>query len=421
MAINLNEVLRHAGKLQRATTLRELVELTWDAVRSGTRYRTAWLALVEPENPGFFRVVQVEGVAQEVVLENCPQVAIAGDAMLAELVEGKAPVLVLEAATDARTNKAMVAALGNRTIVNVPLVLGPVLIGALGVGTFGDEGVMAPTSDELEVLVVLGTQLAGAITRMALIDKQRQESDARQQLERHLESLQRVELMGVLAAGVAHDLNNCLSMVQANLGLLDTAMLGPDADAVDAALHATRRASDVVQQLLSLGPAQAQRRERVDLNARVASTVRLVHSSIPRNVTLTHQAGTAPLVDGDPVQIEQALANLIINARDAVGSRGEIVVGVCERELSSDFVRGNRWARAGRFSRVQVRDTGGGIPADVLPNIFDPLFSTKTLGTGLGLAVVSRVAQQHGGLIHCESTVGAGTTFDLYFPIGARP
>ena len=70
---------------------------------------------------------------------------------------------------------------------------------------------------------------------------------------------------------------------------------------------------------------------------------------------------------------------------------------------------------------MQVRDTGSGIPADVLPNIFDPLFSTKTLGTGLGLAVVSRVAQQHGGLIHCESTAGAGTTFDLYFPIGARP
>lgn len=417
MAINLNEVLRHASILQRATTLRELVELTWDAVRSGTRYRTAWLALVEPEDPGFFRVVQVEGSAHDIVLEMCPKVGIAGDAMLLELVEGKSPVLVLEAATDPRTNKAMVAACGNRTILNVPLVLGPVVIGALGVGSFADEGVLAPTDDELETLVVLGTQLAGAITRMALIEQQRQEADRRQQLERHLESLQRVDLMGVLAAGVAHDLNNCLSMVQGNLGLLDLSALGADSDAVDAALHATRRASDVVQQLLSLGRAQSLRREQVDLNARVASTVRLVHSSIPRDVTLTHEAGAAPLVDGDPVQIEQALANLIINARDAVGNAGQIVVGVSERELSSDFVRTNQWARPGRFSRVQVRDTGVGIPEDVLSRIFDPLFSTKSAGTGLGLAVVSRVAQQHDGLIHCESTVGAGTTFELYFPV----
>lgn len=417
MAIHLNEVLRHASVLQRATTLRELVQLALDAVRSGTRYRTAWLALVEPEDPGFFRIVQVEGMAQEVVLARCPKVGIEGDAMLAELVEGKSPVVVLDARTDPRTNKAMVAALGNRTLLNVPLVIDPTVVGSLGIGTFGDEGVLPPTEDELETLVILATQLAGAYTRIMLLDKQRQDAEARQQLERHLESLQRVELMGVLAAGVAHDLNNCLTMVQANLGLLDTAMLGPDADAVDAALHATRRASDVVQQLLSLGPAHAQRRERVDLNARVASTVRLVHSSIPHNVTLTHEPGSAPLVDGDPVQIEQALANLIINARDAVGAKGQIVVGVSERELNADFVRSNRWARAGRFSRVQVRDTGVGIPQDVLVNIFDPLFSTKTSGTGLGLAVVSRVAQQHDGLIHCESTVGAGTTFELYFPV----
>ena len=357
------------------------------------------------------------GSAHDIVLEQCPKVGIEGDAMLLELVAGKSPVVVLEAATDPRTNKAMVAACGNRTIVNVPLVLGPVVIGALGVGSFADEGVLAPTDDELETLVVLGTQLAGAITRMALIEQQRQEADRRQQLERHLESLQRVDLMGVLAAGVAHDLNNCLSMVQGNLGLLDLSALGADSDAVDAALHATRRASDVVQQLLSLGRAQSVRREQVDLNARVASTVRLVHSSIPRDVTLTHEAGAAPLVDGDPVQIEQALANLIINARDAVGSVGQIVVGVSERELSSDFVRSNQWARPGRFSRVQVRDTGVGIPEDVLCRIFDPLFSTKSAGTGLGLAVVSRVAQQHDGFIHCESTVGAGTTFELYFPV----
>lgn len=417
MAINLNAVLRHAGSLQRATELRELVELTWQAVRSETRYRTAWLALLEPEDPDHFRVVQVEGSKQELVLEHCPRVSIAGDAMLAELVKGLAPVLVLEAAEDPRTNKAMVVALGNRTILNVPMVLGPVLVGALGVGSFGDEGVLVPTDDEIETLVILATQLAGAFTRMALIDKQRHEAVRRQQLERHLESLQRVELMGVLAAGVAHDLNNYLTVAQANLGLLELSTSHGDISLVDAAIHATQRASDVVQQLLALGRAQSPTRAIVDLRARVASTVRLVRSSMPANVMLTLEDGGAPPVAGDPVQIEQALANLLINAREAVGPSGCIGIGVSERELRSDFVRENPWARAGRYSCVHVSDSGGGIPVEVLPNIYDPLFSTKSAGTGLGLAVVSRVVQQHEGLIHCESEVGTGTRFELYFPI----
>ena len=417
MTIDLNAVLRHASALQRATTLRELVELTWNAVRSETRYRTAWLALVEPEDPEHFRVVQVEGAMQELVLARCPKVAIAGDAMLHELIEGKAPVLVLEASDDPRTNKAMVAALGSRTILNVPMALGPVVIGSLGVGTFGDEGVLVPSEAEVESLVVLATQLAGAITRMSLLDAQRQEAERRQQLERQLEALQRVELMGVLAAGVAHDLNNYLTAAQANLGLLELSAAHADLGVVDAALHATQRARDVVQQLLSLGRAQSPHRELVNVQSRVASTVRLVRSSMPASVTLTHQDGAAPPVHGDPVQIEQALANLLINAREAVGQSGTIVIGVSERVLGDDFVRTNAWARAGRYACVHVIDSGAGIPAEVLPRIYDPLFSTKTVGTGLGLAVVLRVVQQHVGLIHCESTPGAGTRFELYFPV----
>lgn len=419
MSINLTAVLRHAGVLQRATTLGELVELTYEAVRSETRYRTAWLAFLEPEDPAFMRVAMVQGRAQDLVLEHCPKVAIAGDAMIAELTDGKAPVLVLEAATDPRTNKAMVAALGNRTILNIPLVLGPVVVGSLGVGSFGDEGVIAPTDDELEALVVLATQLAGAITRMQLIDRQRQDAASRQRLERHVESLQRVELMGVLAAGVAHDLNNCLSVVQGNLAMIELPAQGEEdtRDAVDAALHASERATGIVRQLLSLGRAQAQHRESIDLDDRVASTIQLVRSSMPSDVLLIHERGMAPRVDGDPVQIEQALANLLINARDAVGTSGQIVVGVSERELTDEFARTHRWARPGRFGRVQVRDSGTGISPEVLPRIFEPLFSTKRTGTGLGLAVVSRVAEQHGGLVHCESVVGHGTTFELYFPI----
>ncbi len=415
--MDLDAVLRHASVLQRATTLRELIDLTLDAVRSVTRYRTAWLAVLEPDDPGHLRVVQVDGPMREIVLENAPRIKIAGDAMLAAVLDGGSPVVVLDAPADARTNKAIVAALGNRTIVNVPLSTGSSVVGALGVGTFGDEGVLAPTDDELQALVILGTQLAGALVRLRLLDRQQKDAANQAALERQLESLQRVELMGVLAAGVAHDLNTYLTVVLANLDGLDTTALGSDAVAVDDALLATRRAAGVVKQLLSLGRAQSRREDRVDLNARVVSTLQLVRSSIPSEVTLVHEVGGAPVVEGDPVQIEQALANLLINARDAVGRSGRISVQVGERELTEDFAATHRWARPGRYGLVQVHDSGRGIDPEVLPRIFDPLFSTKHAGTGLGLAVVSRVVQQHDGLIHCESSRDGGTTFELFLPM----
>jgi signal transduction histidine kinase len=116
------------------------------------------------------------------------------------------------------------------------------------------------------------------------------------------------------------------------------------------------------------------------------------------------------------VQVDQVLANLVLNARDAVGPAGLIRIGVDEQVLSAEFAGAHPWARPGRFGHVSVSDDGCGIPPEHLERIFDPLFSTKSRGTGLGLAVVSRVVQQHAGLIHCDSTPGCGTTFDLYLP-----
>lgn len=146
------------------------------------------------------------------------------------------------------------------------------------------------------------------------------------------------------------------------------------------------------------------------------STLTLVRSSLPRGVQVLVERGAAPAVQGDPVQIDQVLANLLLNARDAVGPRGTIRVGVDEQVLGQDFVQAHAWARPGRFGRVWVRDDGAGIAPEHLPRIFDPLFSTKRSGTGLGLAVVSRVVQQHEGLVHCDSAPGRGTTFDVYLP-----
>lgn len=223
----------------------------------------------------------------------------------------------------------------------------------------------------------------------------------------------RVELMGVLASGVADDLNNLLTVVQVSLEALEA---GLNPEAAGDARAALRQSSQVCSQLLALGRAQAPRREPIDLNARLQATLRLVRPAIPRGVQVSQQRQPHPHVVGDPVQLDQAFANLIINARDAVGEQGVIEVSTGTVHFDAAVKTRSLWARPGQFARVSVLDSGQGVPADLLARIFDPLFTTKLHGTGLGLSVVASVAQQHQGLVHCESAPGC-TRFDLYLPV----
>lgn len=414
MGFDVSAALRHAKALQRVLTLRELVEVTQEAVVELSRYRHAWLALVESEGATHARLIEFAGARalREIAFATCPLIPIGGDPMMAAILQGRAPVIVEDARTHPHTNKEIVARLGNRTIVNVPLLLGDVVVGSLGMGTFGDEGTMAPTAEELEALSVLGTQLAAAYSRLELLERQRESDRARRELERHLESLQRVEMVGLLASGVAHDLNNYLTVILTNLDLLRSA----DPRILGDLRLATTRSREVTRQLLALGRAEAPRRETVLLAGHVEATLQLLKPSMPTGVDVVVELTDAPPVQADPVQIDQVLANLVINARDAVGERGTIRIGVDEQILEPDFVATHEWARAGRFGRVRVCDDGCGIAPENLARIFDPLFSTKSRGTGLGLAVVSRVVQQHDGLVRCASTPGEGSTFEVYLP-----
>lgn len=420
MTIDFNAALQHAGSLQRVLSLHELVAAAAAGVRAKTRYQHAWLVLLE-EDATRARLLEFSGPSSSLVdlaFATCPVFPVVGDEMMMTIVSGRAPVIVEDARTDPRTNKAIVARLHNRTIVNIPIMLGPEVLGSLGVGTYGDEGVLVPTTAEVEWLTVMGMQLGAAYTRLRLLEQQRESDVARGRLERHLETLQRIEVRGVLASGVAHDLNNFLSVIQANVELLAEGA-EPAGELLQDVGLATAKAREVVQQLLALGRSQAPRRERVDLNAHLASTVHLVRSSLPRGVQVQQSPGSSPPVRGDPVQVDQVLANLLINARDAVGVQGQIEVGVDERVISQAFVADHPWAREGRFGHIWVRDDGCGIASENLARIFDPLFTTKSRGTGLGLAVVARVVASHEGLIHCDSVPGRGTTFDVYLPAGA--
>jgi signal transduction histidine kinase len=417
MAVSIEQLLQSSSELQRARSLADLMRVVDSAVTQLSRYRSAWVAWFDPDEVDFVRLLMASANVQEVMWETSPLIPREGDAMIQEIAVGKRPVVVVDARTDPRTNKEMVERFGSRTIVNVPIILGGHVQGTLGVGTFAEGGPLPPTADELEALSVFATQLAPAFDRVRALAAQAKAEQERNSLHQHLESLQRVELMGVLAAGVAHDLNNMLSVAFASLAVIDSSNLGPDAEPLRDAKLALESMRGISRQLLQLGSARSGEHQRIDLNEKVSTTLALVRRSIPRSVTVVQEHDGSPLVAGDPVQIEQAVANLLINARDAVGARGRIELRVDEQLIEHhERLERAHGARAGRFARLRVSDSGPGIPLELQDRVFDPLYTTKATGTGIGLAVVSRIAQQHEGFVAVQSVPDHGATFELYLP-----
>jgi signal transduction histidine kinase len=412
----IQQVLAHSGELQRARTLDDLIRVANAAVRDVSRYKSAWLSWMDPENDANVRLLALRGTIL-VTWQDALVIPIAGDAMVQEIIAGGKPVVVTDARTDPRTNKDIVAQLGNRTIINVPVLVAGRVRGTLGAGSFNDEGVLPPTEEELEALTVFATQIAPAFDRVVALEERDNVELERKKLVAHLQRLERLELMGVLSAGVAHDMNNLLSVAMMSMEILARAKLDEDERiSLTDASGALAKMRDISQQLLRLGRREESAHTELDLNARVESTIKLVRPSIPRGVRLLHEREATPRIEGDRVQLEQALANLLLNARDAVGESGLITLRVDERRLDSGALPAALRSRPGRFAHVRVSDSGPGLTDEVKHQIFDPLFTTKATGTGLGLAVVSRITEQHQGFVSVESSPGRGTSFDLYFP-----
>lgn len=412
----IQQVLAHSGELQRARTLDDLIRVANAAVRDVSRYRSAWLSWMDPENDENVRLLALRGTVL-VTWRDAMVIPIAGDAMVQEIIAGGKPVVVTDARVDPRTNKDIVAQLGNRTIINVPVLVAGRVRGTLGAGSFNDEGVLPPTVEELEALTVFATQIAPAFDRVVALEERDTVELERKKLVAHLQRLERLELMGVLSAGVAHDMNNLLSVAMMSMEVLARAKLDDDErTSLTDASGALAKMRDISQQLLRLGRREEHAHTELDLNARVESTIKLVRPSIPRGVHLLHEREATPRIEGDRVQLEQALANLLLNARDAVGESGSITLRVDERSLDADALPVSLRDRPGRFAHVRVSDSGPGLTDEVKHQIFDPLFTTKATGTGLGLAVVSRITEQHQGFVSVESSPGRGTSFDLYFP-----
>jgi len=242
----------------------------------------------------------------------------------------------------------------------------------------------------------------------------------RAQLELQLRQAQKLEAIGTLAGGIAHDFNNILAAIlgYGEMAQRDATEGTPLRRHIDAALSAGVRAKSLVERILAFSRSGIGERVPVHVQSIVVEALDLVTASLPAGIQLQRELDADhAAVLGDPIQVHQVVMNLCANAVQAIKSRGAITVALGEVDLKEKIVS-TSVLPDGRYVRLQVRDTGGGIPAHVLERIFDPFFTTKEVGvgTGLGLSLVHGIVTDLGGGIDIESRVGEGSTFTVYVP-----
>jgi nitrogen-specific signal transduction histidine kinase/CheY-like chemotaxis protein len=231
---------------------------------------------------------------------------------------------------------------------------------------------------------------------------------------------QRMESIGALAAGIAHDLNNVLSAVLMSTQMLRGRLLHEDDVALlDVAESGGRRAADLVRQILAFARGHAGAATEVSPLVVVGEIEKMIRATFPRTIDLQVEADDALWsIQGDATRLHQVLLNLCINARDAMPRGGTLSLRASNFEIETDPNTTNGELGAGPYVMLEVSDTGTGIAPEIREKIFEPFFTTKEpgKGTGLGLATVNSIVESHGGRLECESEIGRGTTFRILFP-----
>jgi signal transduction histidine kinase/DNA-binding NarL/FixJ family response regulator len=249
---------------------------------------------------------------------------------------------------------------------------------------------------------------------------------ARREVDRAHIHAQRMEAIGQLTGGVAHDFNNLLAVILGRLHLLDEELaINPELRGwVQSSIRAAERAADLTKSLLSFARQQALKPVALDLNEVVGDLEELLHRALGEAYQFRLVTGPGLwTVEADPGQLQNALVNLVLNARDAMPNGGMVTIATSNMTLTDESIRRQGEARPGDYVVISVSDTGTGMPREVIERAFEPFFTTKDVGkgSGLGLSMVYGFVNQSGGHVAIESELGHGTTVRIAMPrkIGA--
>ncbi|MBD3316937.1 MAG: response regulator, partial [Chitinivibrionales bacterium] len=302
---------------------------------------------------------------------------------------------------------------GIRQIVSYPIMLNDAIKGAV-VLFRGNR------TDSLDLYAVFATQCAFALMTSTHI----RELEEKRRLEEMLHYSQKMDAVGRLAGGMAHDFNNMLSgisgyatIIKRSYGEKEPKLKGY----VDTILNAADRAADLIGKLLAFARKGKYQMVSVDVHKAIEAVIGLLDRTIDKRIRIVRKLKAKPsTVLGDPTQIENIFLNLAVNARDAMARGGTLTFATSITSIDKSDTRVAEYnTEAGDYMVVSVSDTGSGMNSDTLSHMFEPFFTTKEVGkgTGLGLASVYGIVKNHGGHVAVESVVGVGTTFDVYIPL----
>lgn len=257
------------------------------------------------------------------------------------------------------------------------------------------------------------------LTTISDITQRRQAEEEREALREQLMQVQKMESIGRLAGGVAHDFNNMLSVILANTEVALDRVSPNEAiwSDLQEILKATKRSADLTRQLLAFARKQVIAPQVLDLNETIENMLKMLQRLIGPDIHLIYWPGTAVWsIHIDPSQIDQILINLCLNARDAINDMGHITIETANVFITAEECAGNPDMVPGEFVRLTVSDDGCGMSPEVMNNLFEPFFTTKEIGagTGLGLATVYGIVRQNDGFIRVFSEPNEGTTFQIY-------
>ncbi len=242
----------------------------------------------------------------------------------------------------------------------------------------------------------------------------------RKVLEQQFLRAQRIESIGTLAGGIAHDLNNVLAPIMMSIDLLRDHITDPNAlDILDLVGKSARRGADMVGQVLTFARGVEGGSEEMQVSEIIQDLLRIVRDTFPKNIQTESDVGSELwLVTGDPTQIHQVLLNLCVNSRDAMPEGGIITLKAENVIIDEHYAAMNLDSSPGPYLKIGVEDTGHGIPSGIIDRLFDPFFTTKEIGkgTGLGLSTSLAIIKSHGGFIRAYSDPGEGARFRIYLP-----
>jgi PAS domain S-box-containing protein len=255
-----------------------------------------------------------------------------------------------------------------------------------------------------------------------------QAENERQELEAQLRQKYKMDSVGVMAGGMAHNFNNNLSIILGNIQLLQM-KLPPDSELggyLENAQIAVLRSRDLIQQILTYSRQEHKDKTLIELPLVIDETLQLLNSTLPSTINLQKKISSdshSLSISADPSQIQECLINLCNNAMHAMDEKGDLLISLEIVEMKQHDIPAQYDSKPGLYAKLSVQDNGSGMSPETMDKIFDLFFTTKQVdeGTGVGLSTVQGIVTQHAGLIKVESALGEGSTFELYFPIIAQP